>query len=926
MKHIFDWKEYARVARCAVAEGCVLIKNDQQVLPLKGGEKISIFGRSQLNYYKSGTGSGGMVNTPYVVSILDALREHSEVILNEELTQIYETWVETHPFDKGRGWANEPWCQEEMILTDDMIKQAVDHSDKAVVIIGRTAGEDKDNHATGGSYLLTEEEEDMLQKVCNHFDKVIILLNVGNIIDMSFVEKYNPQAVMYVWQGGMEGGHGVVDVLTGAVNPCGRLTDTIAKDINDYPSTKNFGNEESNIYAEDIYVGYRYFETAAKDKVVYPFGYGLSYTEFKHSFVKASEDNQKINLELDVTNVGTVAGKEVVQVYFEAPQGKLAKPLRNLVAFEKTNVIAPCGSQMVHVSFEKKNMASFDDTGATGHAFCYVLEPGVYKIYVGKNVREAECVWTWELDELTVTEELSEACAPVESFERMVLRVNEDGTVTEEKETVPTRKIDLKKRIEDNRETAKEYTGDKGYKFADVMNGTVSADDYLAQLTDEDLICMSRGQGMCPSRVTPGVAGAFGGVTESLRSYGMPLAACADGPSGIRMDCGTKAFSLPAGASLASSFNIPLIEELYEWEGMELLFNQIDTLLGPGMNIHRNPLNGRNFEYYSEDPYVTGKMAAAMLRGMHKYGVTGTAKHFAGNNQEFKRQVVDSVVSVRALREIYLKGFEIAVKEGGAYSIMTTYAPVNAIWTAGNYDLCTTILRKEWGFDGIVMTDWWARMNDDKGDDPTIKKTGYMVRAQNDLYMVVSDAASNPHEDDSQAALESGIITRGDLVRNAKNIIRVLCRVPAGKRVLGEAPEIEEINRPKVEEVPKRIMKPVEIIEDGYLDLEGFSTEAGSVNQFAISFPNKGAYTLQFKMKSDLSDISQSSMTVLVNNIPYKTITINGTNGEWITQEAEIESFVSVESYVDLSFAQNGIEIESIRVSRSGDLHKPLLS
>lgn len=926
MKYIFDWKEYAKVARCAVSEGCVLLKNENRVLPLKEGEKLSVFGRSQLNYYKSGTGSGGMVNTPYVVSILDALKEHAEIALDEVLLKTYEDWVSKHPFDKGSGWANEPWCQEEMELSDVLVKEAAARSDKAIVIIGRTAGEDKDNHATEGSYLLTKEEEDMLQKVCDSFDKVIVLLNVGNIIDMSFVEKYQPQAVMYVWQGGMEGGHGVVDVLTGAVNPCGRLTDTIAKSIDDYPSTRNFGDEVSNLYAEDIYVGYRYFETIAKDKVLYPFGYGLSYTTFDHQLVKAWEDADTIYLEMEISNTGALAGKEVLQVYIEPPQGKLAKPLRNLVAFEKTNVIAPFDSQKVQLSFLKKEMASFDDTGATRHEFCYVLEEGEYRIYAGKNVREAECVWTWKLDQTTVTEELSEVCAPVESFERMVLRVKEDGTVVEEKEAVPTRKFDIKEKIEKNREVAKEYTGDLGYRFADVMNQTVSEEDFLAQLTDEDLICMSRGQGMCPSRVTPGVAGSFGGVTESLRKFDIPIAACADGPSGIRMDCGTKAFSLPAGASLASSFNLALIEELYEWEGKELLYNQIDTLLGPGMNIHRNPLNGRNFEYYSEDPFVTGKMAAAMLRGMNRYGVTGTAKHYAANNQEYKRQVVDSVVSVRALREIYLKGFEIAVKEGGAYSIMTTYAPINGIWTASNYDLCTTILRKEWGYDGIVMTDWWARMNEDKGDAPTIKKTGLMIRAQNDLYMVVSDAASNPHEDDSQAALATGVITRGDLVRNARNILRVLCRFPAGKRVIGQLPEIEEINRPKVEEVPKNIMKPVEILKEGYLDLTGFSTEAGSVNQFAISLPNKGVYTLQFKMKSDLSDISQSSMTVLVNNIPFKTITINGTNGEWITKEVEIESFVAVESYIDLAFAQSGIQIESIFAFRSGEIYKPHLS
>ena len=266
MKYTFDWKEYANVARKAVAEGCVLLRNENQALPIRDGEKISIFGRSQFNYYKSGTGSGGMVNTPYVVSILDALKEEEQISVNQELQKVYEDWLVEHPFDEGKGWANEPWCQEEMELTKEMVAEAAECSDMALVIIGRTAGEDKDNFAGEGSYLLTQKEESMLQLVCEVFSRVAVILNVGNIIDMKFVEQYHPQAVMYVWQGGMEGGHGVADVLTGKVSPSGHLTDTIATDISDYPSTEYFGDEFKNIYQEDIYVGYRYFETAAKDR------------------------------------------------------------------------------------------------------------------------------------------------------------------------------------------------------------------------------------------------------------------------------------------------------------------------------------------------------------------------------------------------------------------------------------------------------------------------------------------------------------------------------------------------------------------------------------------------------------------------------------------------------------------------------------
>ncbi len=926
MKYTFDWKEYAKTAREAVSEGCVLLRNEDRALPIREGETVSVFGRSQLNYYKSGTGSGGMVNTPYVVSIMDALDEETSITVNPVLRKVYEDWVEENPFDIGKGWANEPWCQEEMELSEEVVKAAADQSDLALIILGRTAGEDKDNSATEGSYLLTKKENDMIAAVCKEFDRVAVILNVGNVIDMKFVEDYKPQAVMYVWQGGMEGGHGVVDVLTGKVSPSGRLTDTVVKSIDDYPSTPHFGAEIFNEYWEDIYVGYRYFETAAKDRVVYPFGFGLSYTTFTQNIDAFSVTETDVIVEVTVTNTGDTAGKEVVQVYYDPAQGALSKPVRNLIRFAKTKELQPGESEKVTLTFEIGEMASFDDSGVTGHAFAYILEKGEYGIYVGVNVRDAQKAGAVVVDENRVTQQLTEACAPTQNFNRMVLKVKADGSVEEIAEPAPLRTIDLKKRMEEKRPESAPYTGDKGYRFKDLMDGTVSVKDYLAQLSDEDLICMSRGEGMCPAKVTPGIAGSFGGVTDSLAAFGMPVAGCADGPSGIRMDCGTRAFANPNGTLLACSFNLELVERLYQWEGMELLLNKIDMLLGPGMNIHRNPLNGRNFEYFSEDPYVTGKMAAAMLKGMAKYGVTGTIKHFATNNQEFNRHTVNSVVSQRALREIYLKGYEIAVKEGGAYSIMTTYNPLNGIWTASNYDLNTTILRDEWGYEGIVMTDWWARMNDDAEDPVSIRKTPYMIRSQNDLFMVVQDAASNPLNDMSQEGLENGTITRGELLRNAENIVKVLMRSPAGKRVIDDEPEFEIKNAPKVEEVEKNIMPSVEIHEEGYFDLTGLKTEAGSVNQFSVRLPEKGIYTATVKMKSDLSELSQSSMTIFSNKIPLKTITINGTGGEWITREFGMESFVSIDSYIDLAFAQSGIQIGEIHVKRTGNVYKPHLS
>jgi len=921
MKFTFDWKEYAKVARAAVAEGCVLLKNDKNTLPIKDGQKVSVFGRIQFDYYKSGMGSGGMVNAPYVVSILDALKAYDKICLNTKLQNIYEEWLEDNPFDRGPGWGREPWCQKEMPISAETAKQAAEESDMALIIIGRAAGEDNDNNANEGSHKLTQLEEEMIQHVCAAFEKVAVVLNVGNIIDMSFVEKYNPQAVLYAWQGGMEGGNGVLDVLTGAVNPCGKLTDTIAYTLEDYPSAADFGDEIENFYTEDIYVGYRYFETVAKDRVQYPFGFGLSYTTFGYEVLNLNTKGDTVQVSVQVENTGSVAGKEVIQVYYNPPQGQLSKPLRNLVRFAKTQLLQPGEKETLTMEFAVKEMASFDDGGVTGHPFCFVLEAGAYEILVGTDVRSAKKAGEYAVSELQVTEQLEEALAPVQELQRMRLLVKPDGTVEKTTELAPMRTVDVQKRITENRPKEAVYTGDRGYRFKDVMEGKVSDDEYLAQIPDEELLCMSRGEGMCPVGVTPGIAGSFGGVTEGLEKFGMPRGGCADGPSGIRMDCGTMAFSLPNGTSLACSFNLALVEELFEWEGKELRKNKIDTLLGPGMNIHRHPLNGRNFEYFSEDPYVTGAMATAMLKGMKKYNVTGTIKHFACNNQEFSRHKVDSVVSQRALREIYLKGYEMAVKEGGAYSIMTTYAPVNGIWTAGNYDLNTLILRKEWGYKGQVMTDWWAKMNEEYKAAPSNKNISWMIRAQNDLYMVAGSSATNSMGDDGEEGLKLGRITRADLVRNAKNILNVLKISPAGIRVVEGEDDITELNRPKTHEIAKNQMPGISLKagEDNYLDVSTLDTQAGSCNQYALNIPTPGLYEIRFKLKSDLGELAQSTMSIFVNNILYGSVTISGTKGEWVEKTAHLEAKVSIDNYMDLQFGQSGIEVGEIVIRRIGE-------
>lgn len=922
MKFTLDYAKYALLARQAAAEGCVLLKNENGALPIQKGEKVSVFGRIQFTYYKSGTGSGGMVNAPYVTGILDGLKACGEISVDEELEAVYKGWIAENPFDMGEGWAQEPWCQKEMPVSSKLAQEAAARSDLAVVILGRTAGEDKDNSAAEGSYLLTKEEEKLLETVCAAFSRTVVVLNVGNVIDMKWVDRYKPQAVLYVWQGGMEGGSGVADVLTGKVNPSGRLSDTIVEDIDDYPSTKHFGDAVRNFYVEDIYVGYRYFETFAKDRVKYPFGFGLSYTDFEVKVTDTATDGLGVRLCVSVKNTGSMAGKEVVQVYVCPPQGRLGKPVRNLIRFGKTTLLPSGEAEDMELSFSLAECVSYDDGGATGHKSCYVLEPGEYGIYVGKNVRDAVLVQKVTVDELQVIKELEEALAPVLDLKRLkpadTAAVDETGEkqFAESWEEVPKRTVDLAERIESRRPKTAAYTGDKGYRLADVCDKKVSMEEFLAQLSDEDLICMTRGEGMCSPKVTPGIAGAFGGVTESLKKFGIPVAGCSDGPSGIRMDTGASAFALPNGTLLACTFNIPLVYELYEMEGMELRKDRIDTLLGPGINIHRNPLNGRNFEYFSEDPYLTGKMAAAQLRGMGAYGVTGTIKHFACNNQEYRRSFVDAAVSERALREIYLKGFEIAVKEGNAYSIMTSYNPINGIWAAGNYDLLTTVLRKEWGYQGVVMTDWWAKMNDE-GQEAVKENTTAMVRAQNDVYMVVTDAESNSLGDNTCEGLTRGAITRGELVRNASNICAFLMRSPVLNRFEDREFDVcEEKNSLTGEDLQTETLQEIDVEDEAVLDVSRLSAQKGKSVSYTLNVAQRGVYTLHFKMKSDAGVLAQMSMTVFRNNHLVRTITIHGTEGRWVEEEVEIHSN-SLKNYVKLYFGESGIEIGEIRVTKN---------
>lgn len=918
-KNNYSLTKYAQLARQTAAEGCVLLRNENETLPLRTGDRVAVFGRCAFHYYKSGLGSGGLVNTKYVVSILDALKGYKGITINESLLRVYEEWIKENPIDEGNGWGTVPWSQKEMPISDEDIRVAQKDTSVAIVIIGRTAGEDQDNKNEAGSYLLTDIEKDMISKVSKAFKRTVVLLNVSNSIDMKWVDEYLPSAVMYVWQGGQEGGNGVVDVLTGRISPCGKLADTIAYDIGDYPSSAFFGDPLKNYYKEDIYVGYRYFESCAKDKVMYPFGFGLSYTAFeiKASIKEVKED--KVIVVASVKNIGSRPGKEVVQVYINAPQGKLGKPLRVLVGFGKTGILEVQQSQELGIECPKSYFASYDDAGITGHISCLLFEEGDYQVYVGANVRNATYCGSFYQKEV-ILEQLEEVCAPVEALKRFKLQKKKDNTYTIIWDKAPVRRTKIRNQIKKLRTVELAYTGDKGHRLVDVLEQRATMEQFIAQLSEEDLRCLHRGEGMCSPKVTPGTAGAFGGVTPSLRKFGIPVACCADGPSGIRMDSGAYAFSLPSGTLLGCTFNLSLIEELFQMVGVEMLKNKVDTILGPGINIHRNPLNGRNFEYISEDPILTGRVAAVQLNAMHEVGVTGTIKHYCANNQEQDRCVVEAVVSERALREIYLKGYEIAVKEGKARAIMTTYGPINGIWTAGNFDLCTVILRKEWGFDGIVMTDWWATANWE-GENAHKTNRAAMVLAQNDIYMVCADASKEEEIDNLKESLSKGVITRSDLQRNAKNILNFILQSPALLHEIDriDLTDIEDFNVGEDIAVTPEINKyfPVDL-QTGRLVLDRIedSIKFKDFINFGITTANEGNYIIILDLTTNLSRLAQIPISVYVDNIYRGTISIQGTEGESVKVSERMGYIKGKYHYIKLVCKEQGVSINRIEIIR----------
>ncbi len=757
--------------RKAGAEGAVLLKNDG-MLPFTKDREISVFGRVQYDYFSTGYGSGGDVKKPYVRHLINGIENCEELSLNRVLAQEYAEWVMDNEIDHGY-WAHWPRSYPEMPLSDEIVNKARKTSNDAIIVLGRSSGEDRENALEEGSYYLKKEEKDMIDMVAKKFDNICLLLNIGSIMDLTWTEAYKDKikAIMIVWQGGMESGNSIADLLSGRVAPSGRLADTIVRKYEDYPSSNDFGGKVFNNYVEDIYVGYRYFETFNKDAVLYPFGFGLGYSKFTQEVTKVEESDKDVKLTIKVNNNGNFKGKDVVQVYIQKPISPIDNPYRELVAYKKTKELQPGETDTLFIRVSKEQFASYDSQGVTGFKSAYVAQKGEYVISVGENVRDAKDVTKVVVNEHTLVKQLSELLAPTSNF-NIIKNVKGKAKLV----PVATRTTDLKKIILDNLPKDIPLTGNKGYILQDVKDGKVSMDDFVAQLSLDDLEAISRGDYTMNSPLgAAGNAGAIGGVTQSLRDKGIPATITTDGPSGIRLFASCSL--IPIGALLACTFNDDLVEEIHTKISEEMKDRGSDILLAPGMNIHRNPLCGRNFEYYSEDPLLSGKTAAAAIRGIQSHGGSACPKHFACNNQEYMRTTNDSRVSERALREIYLKGFEIAIKEAGPNTIMTSYNKINGVWNHYNYELCKSVLRDEWGYDGLVMTDWWMQYAPSP-EFPKVKSNGYRVRSRVNVLMPGGKRIGKKKPDGTLLATygKKEGITLGEMQQNAKDVLGFLLK------------------------------------------------------------------------------------------------------------------------------------------------------
>lgn len=749
-------REHIALSRMAAAEGMVLLKNEDKLLPLKKGSKVALFGKASADYVKGGGGSGN-TNVAYVRNLCQAMHEKEQegkVKLFAPLCEFYRENVEAQ-YAQGI-WAGKT---EEPDVPEYLLEQAQEECDTAVISICRfsTEASDRKGEANDGDFYLSLQEQKLVKAVTDRFQQVVVVLNVGGMVDSSwFHHNAKISSVLLAWQGGMEGASAEADILCGDVTPSGKLTDTFAGCFDDYPSSYNFNESDDFVcYTDDIFVGYRYFETipGARERVNYPFGFGLSYTTFDIRCTEAFEKDGQVHIQVCVTNTGEGSGKEVVQIY-TSPRGcRLDMPKMELRAFAKTKLLAAGESHVLELDFAVDDMTAYDEKQAA-----YILQKGTYTVFLGNSVWDTEEVYRIAVAEEKIVRQVQNRCVP----KKLPCRLRADGSyeqlVTGEYEAVHDTS-DWPQKMHLNAEHILPNTNDiptdeSRITMNRVLDGEVSLDAFIAGLTDDEIVTLVGGT---PSRGAASTRG-FGG----LDYLGIPAIMTSDGPAGLRLrfDRGVKTTAWPVAICLASSWDTELLHTIGVAGAREVKENNIGIWLTPAINIHRTPLCGRNFEYYSEDPLVSGKLAAAMVRGIQSQNISACVKHFSVNNKETNRKYSDSRVSERALREIYLKAFETVVKEGQVWCVMTAYNLLNGTYTSENKEMIDGILREEWGYDGLVISDW---------DNMAEQYREHL--AGNDVRMPYG----SPRR--LKRAMEEDLIHRDDLIVNVRRMLEFLLKL-----------------------------------------------------------------------------------------------------------------------------------------------------
>lgn len=669
----YRFEDNAKLSGELAADGMVLLENNDNALPFENNVKVAVFGRGQMNFSMGGTGSAA-VFTAYKIDAVEGLLEQEaegKLRLDHQILDAYRA---------------DPELEE----TPEFVAAAASRNDAALLILSRNAGEGADRSDVPGDYRLSEYEENLLQLlIASAFSRIAVVVNSGGLIDLSFFQRSKKlKSLLLCWQPGMQGGRALARVLCGEVNPSGHLTDTVARSYADYPTSGIYQKYRHRMdYEEDIFVGYRYFETipGAKERVLYPFGYGLSYTTFAIDASDFSCDGKRVCVNAKITNTGNRPGRGVVQLYSASPaSGKLDYPALELRDFAKSSLLAPGETQTIELGAKLDALASFDDTGISGAPVgSFVLEAGEFRFFLGSDVRTTIPAGSFVQKELRIVSSPGLLLQPA-----MTRRMRADGTCATPNAVPNCNDLPL-----DEGEVA---VFEPKIMLEDVASGKHSMEKFLSQLTRKELYHLTHGQ---PSLFPTGTGG-FG----NLRRYGIPNPQTADGPAGLRKAVPTTCF--PCATLVACSWDRDLQFRMGEALAREGLDSDVDVLLAPGLNIHRDVLCGRNFEYFSEDPLIAGRAAAALVEGEQSNGLGSTLKHFAVNSRENYRKFTDSVVSERALREIYLRGFEIAVRAAHPWCIMSSYNLINGEKASCSYNLLNRILRGEWGFDGLVMTDW----------------------------------------------------------------------------------------------------------------------------------------------------------------------------------------------------------------------------